>query len=276
MPPRIFKNLGFVAVVTTSTIGGMVYYSMSILWPLILGTVYTTNVMTIGWQSAAQGGGTILGQVIAGVALTYLPKVKWQAIATSAGAAAFFAALASLEVNNRAQIIVLGILASTCVGWVDNIGFAGVSLLFEPEDIGLVFGVLGSIRTLGGGVAQALYVSVLQNKIAHYLPAYVAPAAVESGLPQSSLPALFAAIATGDFSSVPGITPQIAAAVAAQVKQAYISSFRMVFYATIPFGVILFLTSFWVPNFDKFLHSNVARKLQYNIREEEKQKQEAV
>ncbi|KAK6366829.1 hypothetical protein LTS17_010380 [Exophiala oligosperma] len=263
MPPRIFKNTGFSAVVVTSTVGGMVYYSMSVLWPTILAGVYTTDTMDIGWKSSVQGGGTILGQVIGAVA-----------IGTSAGAAAFFAALASMNTGNEAQIIVMGILASACVGWVDNIGFVGVSLLFEPEDIGLVFGVLGSIRTLGGAVAQALYVSVLTNKLTHYLPKYVVPAAIESGLPESSLKALFAAITTGNFGSVPGITPDIIAAVSAQVKHAYLSSFRVVFLATIPFGTILLVASFWVPNFDQFLHLNVAKRLQFKGRGHEQEQRE--
>jgi len=49
IPPRLFRNIGYVAIVACATIGAMVYYSMTVLWPTIIGTVYSTDVMTIGW-----------------------------------------------------------------------------------------------------------------------------------------------------------------------------------------------------------------------------------
>lgn len=61
IPPRLFKNSGYVAVVSCATIGAMVYYSMTVLWPTIIGTVYTANVKAIGWQSSVVGGGILLG-----------------------------------------------------------------------------------------------------------------------------------------------------------------------------------------------------------------------
>jgi len=111
-------------------------------------------------------------------------------------------------------------------------------------------------------VAQALYVSVFVNKLNTNLPAYVAPAVTSAGLPESSLPAFFAAITTGDFSSVPGVTDQVLAAFAPALKTAYAQSFKIVFYCTIPFSVILIAASCLVPNMEKFLHNNVAKRLQ--------------
>lgn len=153
--------------------------------------------------------------------------------------------------------------SSTVIGWVDNISFPGVTLIFEPQDIGLATGVLGSIRAVGGAVAQALYVTILTNKVTVYLPEKVIPAATGAGLPASSLPALFKGITAGSFTAVPGITPAILAAVGEAVKQAYISSFKIVFYATIPFSVCLIIASIFSPNFESKLHNNVAKRLQH-------------
>lgn len=238
------------------------YFTLTIMWPIITGAVYTTDVMKIGWQSSVVGGGTLLGQTIGGFGLTYIPKVKWQSIFSATATAAFTASLASIDVGTHAQTIVLGLMTTTFMGWIDNIGYAGVSLLFDAQDIGLACGLLGTIRSLGGAVSSALYVSILQNKVSSYLLQYVVPAALEAGLPQTSIPALFAGLATGDFSAVPGITAEIGAVVATEVRHAYVSSIKMVFYATIPFGFFLCLLSFWVPNFDSFLSHNVAKRLQ--------------
>jgi hypothetical protein len=140
--------------------------------------------------------------------------------------------------------------------------FAGVTLLWEPQDIGLATGVLGSIRALGGAVAQSIYVSIFTNKLTSNLPAYVAPAAQAAGLPASSLPALFAGIATGNFTAVPGINAQITAVVGVETIRAYKDSFHIVFYSTIPFGVLLIAAAFFVPDMEKYLTKDVARRLQ--------------
>lgn len=134
--------------------------------------------------------------------------------------------------------------------------------MIEPQDIGLATGILGSVRSAGGAIAQALYVSVLDNKVKMYLPEYVTPAAIAAGLPSSSLPSLYAGITAGNFSAVPGISDGIVEVVGEEVKRAYISSFQVVFYVTIPFSVLLILASCFVPNMEGFLGMNVAKRLQ--------------
>ncbi|KIH94343.1 siderophore iron transporter [Sporothrix brasiliensis 5110] len=262
MPPRLFKNKGFVGIVIVATIGAMIYYSMTVLWPTIVGTLYTTDSLQIGWQSSVVGGGILLGQVLGGLALGYVPRVKTQAVIASICAMAFITPLASITTGTHNMFLALGILGLVSIGYVDNITFPGVTLVQESQDIGLATGVMGSIRALGGAVAQALYVSVLNNKLTTNIPKYVGPAATEAGLPDSSLPALYAGITAGNFSAVPDITPAVEAAVGASLPTAYAESFKIVFYCTIPFSVILIAAAFLVPNMEPYLHLNVAKKLQ--------------
>lgn len=137
-----------------------------------------------------------------------------------------------------------------------------MTLLWEAQDIGLATGVLGSIRGMGGAIAQALYVSVLNNEATKALAKNVPAAAEGAGLSPKAIPAVFAGITSGSFSGVPGITPQIETAIGGAVVQSYTHGFRMVFYATIPFSVLLVVAACFVPNMDKYLHNNVAKKLQ--------------
>ncbi|KAF1981886.1 fungal trichothecene efflux pump [Aulographum hederae CBS 113979] len=246
MPLRLFKNVGYVAIVGIACVGAMIYYSLTVLWPTIISTVYTTDVKAIGWQSSVIGGGILLGQILGGLAISYVPKVKYQTITASVLGAAFVAALASLSPDRHAATIILGVLGCVAIGFVDNISFPGVTLVWEAQDIGLATGVLGSIRAVGGAVAQALYVSVLTTKVGENLPAYVSPAAVSAGLPESSLPQLFAGITAGDFSGVPGATPQVLAVVGQEVRRA----------------ALLILSACFVPNMEKYLKGNVAKRLQ--------------
>ncbi|KAL2758430.1 hypothetical protein ACRALDRAFT_2133342 [Sodiomyces alcalophilus JCM 7366] len=262
MPPRMFRNIGFSAIVTIATIGSMVYYSLTVLWPVIIGSIYTTDSMEIGWQSAVVGGGMLLGQSIAGFCISFVPKVKYQTIIASSISLAFMTSMITISEDRWAATIAMGTIVCTAIGFVENISFPGVTLLWEAQDIGLATGILGSIRGMGGAVAQALYGSVLNNELAKRMPGAVAEAAAEAGLPESSVEPLLLSLDAGDFSAVPGITDKIIAAVTSATKMVYTESFRMVFYTTIPFSVVLLLSSILVPNMEKFLSHNVAKRLQ--------------
>lgn len=262
MPPRVFKNVGYVAIVAMATVASMVYYSLSVLYPTIIQTIYTTDVIKIGWQCSAVGGGILLGQAVSGVALSYVPKLKFQAMTAAVFVLAFITAMASLSQDRWANTIAFAVLGCTAAGYIENIAVPGVTLLWGAQDIGLATGVLGSIRALGGAVAQSLYSSVLNTELAKNIPKYVGPAATNSGLPTDSLPALFAGIAAGDFTGVPGISDRIIAAVSPALVTSYTKSFQIVFYATIPFSAVLVVAACFVPNVEKYLTGNVAKRLQ--------------
>ncbi|KAK7972262.1 hypothetical protein PG988_006396 [Apiospora saccharicola] len=266
MPPRIFRNVEYVAVVMIATLSSLIYFSMTVLWPTLVENVFGASVLAVGWQSSVVGGGVLLGQCLSGLSISYVPRVKLQTIVASVCAAACIASLAGVigpgASSSHTGVIVLGIFATVAVGFNENIAFPGVTLLFDACDIGLAVGALASIRSMGGAVAQALYSSVLNTRLAENLESDVGPAAVRAGLPESSLPALFAAIKLGDYSEVPGATGGVLHVVVAGVRDSYVASFKVVFYATIPFGFLLVLFACLVPDMEKYLTGNVARRLQ--------------
>ncbi|KAF2836149.1 fungal trichothecene efflux pump [Patellaria atrata CBS 101060] len=239
MPPRLFKNIGYVAICAIACIGAMVYYSMTVIWPTLISTVYTTSVKEVGWQSSVVGGGILLGQVFGGFAISYLPKVKWQCIILSILSTVFVGGLAALGQDTHALTIAFGVLGCFAIGWIDNIAFPGITLVMEPQDIGLATGVMGSIRALGGAVSQAIYVSILINKSGEYIPSYVTSAATSAGLPAHSIPALLAGVSTGNFTAVPDVTPAVLEATGKAITEAC-----------------------FVPNMEGLLGDNVAKRLQ--------------
>ncbi|KAM0202274.1 hypothetical protein ACHAPI_001461 [Fusarium lateritium] len=262
VPPRVFKNIGYVAVVSCATVASMVYYSLTVLWPTIISTLYTTNPIKIGWQSCVIGGGVLLGQAISGIAISYIPRLKIQRICAAILVLTFVTAMCSLSPDLWANTIAFGLIACFGVGYIENVAFTGVTLLWEPQDIRIATGVLGSIRSLGGAVAQALYVSVLNNELAKTIPEYVTAAAVKSGLPTKSLPSLFEAVTSGDYSTVPGINKDIIDSASGAVVNAYTTSLHSVLSATIPFSCIMLIAACLVPEVKKFLTYDVAKRPQ--------------
>ncbi|KAL3444200.1 fungal trichothecene efflux pump [Aspergillus insuetus] len=273
MPPRLFKHAGFVAIVVNAAVASMVYYSFTVLWPTIISSIYTTDSIQVGLQSSVVGGGILLGQIMGGMALGFLPGVKYQCIIASCLAISFITPLSALGPDTWEMTIALGVLGCIAVGYIENITFPGVTLVVEPQDIGLATGVLGSLRALGGAIAQAVYVSVLDNELQKNIPAYVGPAATDAGLPESSITDLLSALSASSGTSssgldaVPGINDSIVAAATAAMKVAFSRSFRVVFFCTIPFSVVLIVSSCFVPNMGKFTHLNVARRLQGGTQE---------
>ena len=263
----MFRNIGFDAVIIVSSVGAMIYYSLSILWPQMLQYVCSQDIQQIGWQSCLLGGGVLIGQIFANFGMVYVPKVKIQMIVVSVLVASFTTALVALNQSNWGLTIAAGFILSFGIGYIENIAVTGVTLLWEPQDIGLASGILGSIRYLAGAIAQALYSSILSSKLQIFMQSNVAQAAAKAGLSPSAIPALLGSLAAGDLSTVPGITPQIEAAALKGETAAYTSAFHYVFYATIPFSVILIVGSVIFPNFEKYLTTEVARKLQLTRRE---------
>lgn len=263
IPMRLFRNVKYDAIVACASIGAMIYYSGTVIWPTMCGALFSTSVSEIGWLSCAVGGGLLFGQICAGVGVRYLPRMRIQMTAASIILMAFIAALAASTEHTRGMSVAFLLIGIFGAGYVENLTLSTMALVWEPDDIGLVAGVLGAIRTAAGAIATSMYSSILATEMAKYLPKYVAPAALQAGLPESSLPALMAGVSAGSFDAVPGANAAVLAAIGSPVKHAYAMSFRTVFLCTIPFSVILLIAAaVYCPNVEDYLTDEVARKLQ--------------
>jgi hypothetical protein len=209
----------------------------------------------------AVGGGLLLGQILGGTGLRYLPRMKIQMTVAGTITAAFVAAIAASNASTRNQTTALLFVSTIAAGYIENLTLSSTAYLWDPADMGLVTGVMGAIRTGISAIASSMYSSILATESARYIPQKVIPAALTAGLPPSSLPGLLQSITLGDFSTVPGISAEIIAATSAAVKEAYASSFRTVYLCTLPFGVLLVIAAIFSPNVEQFLTDEVARKM---------------
>jgi hypothetical protein len=174
---------------------------------------------------------------------------------------AFVAAVAASNANTRNQTTGLLLIGTIAAGYIENLTLSSTAYLWDPADMGLVTGVMGAIRTGLSAIATSMYSSILATESAKYIPQKVIPAVTALGLPSSSLPSLLQSIALGDFSAVPGISPEIIAATGAAVKDAYALSFRTVYLCTLPFGALLIIAGLFSPNVEQYLTDEVARKM---------------
>lgn len=114
MPPRLFRDVGYSAVVVIACVGNAVYASLTVLWPTIIASIYTSDSIQVGLQSAVVGGGVLLGQLLGGVAISCVPRIKMQCIVVACLTLAFMTSLSSLGAGTHTMTVVLGLLA--CIG----------------------------------------------------------------------------------------------------------------------------------------------------------------
>ena len=114
MPPHMFKNIESDAIIVVATIGSMVYYSFTVLWPTLINSLYTTDSIQVGLDSSVVGGGILLGQAMAGIFISYVPKVKWQCIIASSISFAFMTSMTAVSPDRWAATIAIGTV--TCTG----------------------------------------------------------------------------------------------------------------------------------------------------------------
>lgn len=104
----------------------------------------------------------------------------------------------------------------------------------------------------------------MTNRLASTVPATVPAALTKAGLPASSVKDWLAAYTVGTpaaFNAVAGNTASIDAIGAAAYKEAVAKAFQTVYLVTIAFSCVGLVSSFFCPNADKLLTSDVATKL---------------
>ena len=169
--------------------------------------------------------------------------------------------MVSINPGDEAKGVGLMFMACYSVGIVETCSLALAPLALPSEDIGAALGALGSIRSGGAAVATAIYVTILNNKLTAFIPKLVTPAALGAGLPEASLPDLFAGLTAGNLTGIPGITSSIELAVGAANAAAAADAFRYVWYAVIAFACVAVIAACLTVNYGEYLTDTVERKL---------------
>ncbi|KAF2434009.1 hypothetical protein EJ08DRAFT_694041 [Tothia fuscella] len=162
------------------------------------------------------------------------------------GLVAFVGGMAGATATTRSLALAFTIIASICLGYVENVAFTIAPFCIPAKDIGLALGLLGCVRSSVASVATAVFVSVLNNKLETNILKYVIPAATDAGLPASS---------------TARASPEIIAAASAANQVAYTESFKIVYLSGIAFGAVGIVAALNTQNSEQFFNEEIARKL---------------
>ncbi|KAF2815685.1 uncharacterized protein BDZ99DRAFT_120678 [Mytilinidion resinicola] len=227
LPMHLFKSRGFAAIISAASVGSCVYYSMIILWPSQIASLLGGSPIHQALLASMVGTGTQLGQFMAGPMLHWISYQRGLLFFTCCLLTAMAGAMIAVGPGSVSLDCGLMLTACWCIGVIECIAVVLTPLSCPPEDLGAALGALGSVRSTAAMCATAIYVAILNSKLASITPALVSQAALKNVLPASSIPTLLMDTATGNFTNVPGITPGITLAVEAAMAEASARSFSM-------------------------------------------------
>lgn len=153
----------------------------------------------------------------------------------------------------------LTFLSNLVLGWTELVCLNnGTILIKDQREIGVAGAVTLGMRTGISAIATVVFGTVLTNRITSNIPAYVAPALVEAGLPMSSVSGFLTDLSADSFKDVPGVTQSIITAGVAASKHAHVALFRTVYLVSIIFGGLGIITAGFTPDTDKYLNRKIA------------------
>ncbi|OJJ54342.1 hypothetical protein ASPSYDRAFT_94096 [Aspergillus sydowii CBS 593.65] len=257
LPPRLFRKWrDFSSIIAVTFVGGMLYYSMNILWPRQSTLLYVpTGDSTLqGVYANMVSFGTILAGTMV---LTIVPRCgheRWQMIGFLVVQTGMIGSMGSVGVHDKAQAIATIIIVAATVTPPQFLAFGMMSLGLESQaDIGISQGLLCTFRLIGGAIATAIYTAIQTNTYSGIIGDNVRSAASQSGY-EGSISALLAAAETNTdaaYQQIPGITDQVIHAVQAAVKDANAVSYQRVYEIAVVFGGLAILTALTTRDIDK-------------------------
>lgn len=245
-------------------IAGMVWQAVTSLAPQATLYMFTNDPIQIGITQIPQNMSGVLGGWIIPSLVHKIKHVRLQIIVALVIQTAFTAAYAAVIPNNKTAWMALQFFGQCCFAWVTTLAYVASGLFVPQEELGVSAGLIGTFRSAGGSVGNAIFATILNSIINKKLGKNIAAAAIQNGFSPANLGELIPAViqnAVGVpfvFDAVPGITDEIKAATAQAFKDTYAYAFRRVFLSTIPFGIIGLVAAWFVKDCSHLLNNHVA------------------
>ncbi|KAB5559616.1 fungal trichothecene efflux pump [Coniochaeta sp. 2T2.1] len=264
-PPKLFRRVReFDMVIVVCFVGGMLYYSMNVIWPRQSQALFVgpENIIMRGVYATIFSCGTWTAGLITCFICSRLHHEKWQLIAFTLMQTAFIGSMASVGVNDKGQAIAMVVLAAMTITPPQLLSFTMLSFGLEDQnDLGVAVGLAGTFRLFGGAVATAIYTAIYTTRFSEVLPGKMTEAIQESNVPYSDtlLASLIKAAQTNTaaaYNAVVGTTPELARLSANAAKEAYVQGFSLVYLVAIGFGVAATVAAAFTVSTDRSKKNN--------------------
>ncbi|KAH8685014.1 fungal trichothecene efflux pump [Ilyonectria robusta] len=264
-PPKLFKMVrGYLLILVVLFISGMNFNAMSALLPQGSLYMFTTDGIEIGVLSLPNTLFSGVTGVLVPLFAHRIRYIKWQLVVGTALQAIFIAATAAtVNPNHKLAWAFVPAFGVPMFVMVTILSYAISSLHVPHSHLGVAMGLLGTFRSGGGAVGNAIFNTIFQDKFRTYAGEEISQAALNSGLNATDLGAIIPQTieynlgVPGTLVDIQGMTPAIQATLRAAVRTAYGRAFQFVFYITIPFSVIALICSLFVEDPTAYMTNHV-------------------
>lgn len=264
IPMSLFKNTKWLALAGVASVATMFYYSLTVIWPQMITSLYSSDNIKIGLMSGTVGGAIAFGQVVGALSVKW-GYGHWQLRICGLTMCAFIGAMASCDATTQTRGIIFTTLGAFAVGVIEVIAIIAVPFTVAPEDLGLASGVLGSCRSVLGSVALAIFSGVLNSKKSSEIGPRLRAVAQSDGLSATSTAAVIKAGIAGltkTFTKIPGITTQNVAKYVKALQNGNVAAYHTIFYVSLVFGGFAVICAFCTKSFNEHFTNRVNRRLQ--------------
>ncbi|EOD45726.1 putative major facilitator superfamily transporter protein [Neofusicoccum parvum UCRNP2] len=267
-------------------VSGFIWYAMAALLPQATLYMYTNDPIEIGLIAIPNGFGTAVGGWVIPSLIQYIKHVRGQIVlavliqtvvrkplpSISQGLqpaddrvpeCQFTACYAAVIPHNKAAWIVIQFFGQGCFAWLTTLAYLAAGLFVRHDELGTASGLIGTFRSAGGSIGNAIFSTVLHSVINRELQDSIADAAVRAGFDAQGLPQLIPAVIS-DAVGVPGafagvqVNDVVRSAARDAFRDTYAKAYRMVFYTSIPLGVVALVAAWFVEDPSPLLTDHVA------------------
>ena len=194
-------------------------------------------------------------------------RMKIQILAALIIQTTFTAALAGVIPYNKTAWMALQAFAVGPFAFVTLACYVIAGLNIPLRYLGLASGLIGTFRSMGGSFGNAIFNTILQSIVNRDLGAAIAAAALRSGISASQLEAVIPATiqsavgVPGAFADLPDIGEDVQAILIMAFRGVYAHAFQMVFYSTIPFGILAIVLAALIRDPSMYLTNHTAVRM---------------
>ena len=273
MPRHLFVQFReYSVLLIVLFVAGMIFYSMSALLPQATLYVFSTDGIQIGIITIPNGFGQLVGSTVLTSLLSKTKHPKYHII-TAVFLQTLFTGLYAYAIShkNKGMWMAFQFFGQGCFPWITVCTLVNAGLHVRQTDLGIAVGIMGAFRSLGGSVGNAVFGAIFRGVLNEQLAPRIAAAAKASGYDIASLDVLIPAVNEAGvgvpdaFASVPGITAAVEAATLAAFKDAYAYAFKIVFYSTIPFGLIALVAALFISDVTRYMTNHTSIEMEKHV-----------
>ncbi|KAJ5762326.1 uncharacterized protein N7511_005708 [Penicillium nucicola] len=241
-------------------IEGVFLFAFVIFYPVLTTSLFETDPFLDAARQQPFWIASASSTVIYGYASVKFRTIRFPMIAGFVIFTSGIVGLATIQPGDDINALAFAALTGLGFGAPLILVIAGVQLSVPHHLIATATAATTCSRAVATAVFTAIASAALNSRLEKYIPTYTVKAALEAGLPKSSLVEFIKALSSEDTTAlqgVAGVTPHIVQAGVMALKQAYADGIRVVFIIAAPFGVVAILAAIFLGDLKSVMNYGV-------------------